>query len=89
MLKGFFPLYTWTMRSKIYKWYKKLKQYDKSIDSTETKELENTLKLIKELKNEIQKETKVPSAFMGEYYNLILHIDLISKNIQEKINLNK
>ena len=89
LLKGFFPLYTWTMRSKIYKWYKKLKQYDKSIDSTETKELENTLKLIKELKNEIQKETKVPSAFMGEYYNLILHIDLISKNIQEKINLNK
>lgn len=87
LAKGFFPLYTWTMRSKIYKWYKKLKEYDNNIESLEIKELNDTLLLLQHLKNEIEKETSVPPAFMGEYYNLILHIDLISNKIKEKINI--
>lgn len=83
LFKGFFPLYNWTMRSKIYKWYKKLKEYDKDLDANNKKDLENRIVLLDKLKNEIQKETNVPASFMGEYYNLILHIDLIKKKVEE------
>ncbi len=89
LLKGFFPLYIWSMRSKIYKWYKELKKYDSNLDDSSIKDLENKLKLLNALKNEIQEETTVTSSFMGEYYNLILHIDLIDRKIRKLIKKKK
>ncbi|RXJ88511.1 hypothetical protein CRV01_12240 [Arcobacter sp. CECT 8983] len=86
LFKGFFPLYTWTMRSKIYKWYDEVKDLDNRIDTLSKKELEKELITINELKQETQKETKVPLSFMGEYYNLQLHIDLIEQKIEKKLS---
>ena len=81
LMKGFFPLYIWSMRSKIYKWYKKLKKYDKNLNSLSREVLEERLLILENLKDEIRNETSVPASFMGEYYNLILHIELICKKI--------
>lgn len=89
LLKGFFPLYIWSMRSKIYKWYKELKKYDSNLEENSIEELEKKLKLLNALKNEIQEETTVTSSFMGEYYNLILHIDLIDRKIRKLIKNKK
>lgn len=86
LFKGVFPLYTWTMRSKIYRWYEKIKELDNNLDSLSKEELEKELTNIQALKNEIQKETKVPLSFMGEYYNLQLHIELIQKQIRKKLS---
>ena len=72
------------MRSKIYKWYKELKKYDSNLE-----DLEKKLKLLNKLKNEIQEETTVTSSFMGEYYNLIFHIDLIDRKIRKRIKNKK
>ena len=33
------------------------------------------------LKNEIDDKTQVPLAYMGEYYNLIVHIELLETKI--------
>ena len=82
LFKGVFPLYQWTMRSKIYKWYEILNGVDTRISSLNQDSLRQEYKRLDDLKIEIQEETKVPLAFMGEYYNLIMHIDVIQNRIQ-------
>ncbi len=81
LFKGVFPLYTWTMRSKIYRWYEILNTIDKKVSYLKKEDLDLEYKTLENLKIEIQEDTKVPLSFMGEYYNLIMHIDLIQNRI--------
>ncbi len=87
LFKGVFPLYQWSMRSKIYKWYEEVKDFEKKIGTLNKQELELELERIQKLQEEISKETKVPLSFMGEYYNLIMHINLIEQRIKTKLKL--
>ena len=86
LFKGVFPLYQWSMRSKVFRWYKILNDIDKQINSATKNELEKFDKEIDELNIEIQKETKVPLSFMGEYYNLMVHLELIQNKIKIRLN---
>lgn len=79
LFKGVLPLYQWSMRSKIYRWYDELLQYDEKAELLNYDELKDQLEKIEMLQKEIRDETKVPLSFMGEYYNLIMHTDLIIK----------
>jgi hypothetical protein len=89
LLKGGFPLYRWSIRSKIYRWYDELQDLDLSIEGLSTKEaLKEKLLEIENLKKEIKKETKVPLSYMGDYYDLIMHIELIISKISLKITSN-
>ena len=81
LLKGFFPLYNWTIRSKIYKWYKRLDALERT-GVISAKQVEENLQRLVDLKQEVHKQTKVPLAYKGEYYNLLLHIDLVAKELQ-------
>ena len=83
LFKGVFPLYNWTMRSKIYRWYEEIQKIDNSIDSANSSELLEYLQKLDKLREEISKETKVPLSFMGEYYNLQLHLDHINTKIEK------
>lgn len=85
LFKGVIPLYQWTMRSKIYKWYDEVNKIDRKLPTMNKEELISTSKQLDILKIEIQKETKVPLSFMGEYYNLIMHMDMILNKIQRQI----
>jgi len=85
LFKGGFPLYRWSVRSKIYKWYDELQEIDAKIDTLEKEELQEKLNEIKLLKKEIKDETKVPTSYMGEYYNLIIHLEHIILEITKKI----
>ncbi len=87
LFKGIFPLYQWSMRSKVFRWYKILNNIDKQINSATIEELEKFNKELDELNIEIQEETKVPLSFMGEYYNLMVHLELIQNKIKERLNL--
>jgi len=86
LFKGVFPLYQWNMRSKIFRWYKILNSIDKQINSATIEELEKFNEEIKKLSVEIQKETKVPLSYMGEYYDLMVHLELIHNKIKRKSN---
>jgi len=89
LLKGGFPLYRWSIRSKIYRWYDEVQGLDLSLEQLKTKEeLKRKLLEIEELKKEIKDETKVPLSYMGEYYDLIMHIELIITKINLKISTN-
>ncbi len=82
LLKGFFPLYRWRIRSKIYKWYKILRKFDDRIENADTQELEQIKKELKILLNEIEKNSDIPLSYMGEYYDLKVHVNLILDKVR-------
>ncbi len=80
LLKGIMPLYAFTMRSKIYRWYDDLHEIELEVDHTPKEEL---LTRLDSLKQEIQSQTKVPLSYKGEYYELLSHIELIRGMISD------
>jgi TRAP transporter TAXI family solute receptor len=86
LLKGGFPLYKWSIRSKIYRWYDEVQELDLALEGLGKEELKKKLLEIEELKKEIKAETKVPLSYMGEYYDLIMHLELIISKVNIKIN---
>jgi len=86
LFKGIFPLYRWSIRSKIYRWYDEVQDLDLSLDGLEKEELKLKLNELEKLKKEIKDETKVPLSYMGEYYDLIMHLELIISKTNLKIN---
>ena len=83
LFKGVLPLYRWTIRSKIYRWYKRLDDLENS-NASKPEELKENMQKLAALKLEVQAQTKVPLSYKGEYYNLLLHIDLVSKELKVK-----
>ena len=86
--KGFFPLYRWSIRSKIYKWYEQIHKIDLIAEYESQDKLQDCLTQITILKKEIKQETKVPLSYMGEYYDLIMHLELIISKINTKLSNN-
>ena len=86
--KGFFPLYRWSIRSKIYKWYEQIHKIDLIAEYESQDKLQDCLTQITILKQEIKQETKVPLSYMGEYYDLIMHLELIISKINTKLSNN-
>ena len=84
LFKGILPLYTWSIRSKIYKWYKRVDHLEDT-ENLSKENLEENLLKVKELKTEVKQQIKVPLSYKAEYYNLLLHLDLIAKELQLKI----
>jgi uncharacterized protein len=83
--KGFFPLYRWSIRSKIYKWYEEIQKIDLEVEDVKNENLGKYLEKITALKKEIKAETKVPLSYMGEYYDLIMHLELIISKINIRL----
>ena len=81
LFKSIIPLYIFTIRSKIFRWYSRLQDINNRIKDKD----EDILSIEKDLlclQNEIESKTKVPLSYMGEYYNLILHVELLEKKIE-------
>ena len=77
------PAYRWRIRSRIYRWYKDLREIEEGIAQSPTpervKELENRLDAMEAEVREI----KVPLSYADNLYSLRLHIDLIRRTINE------
>lgn len=86
LFKGVFPLYRWSIRSKIYRWYDEVQDLDLSLDKADKQNLIKKLDELEKLKKEIKAETKVPLAYMSEYYDLIMHLELIISKANMKLN---
>ncbi len=85
LIKGALPLYRWRIRSKIYKWYKILHELDHRIDAVSKDELKVILKEIEKMQKTIKEDSNIPLSYMGEYYDLRVHLDLIYSRIQERL----
>ncbi|MEA1915674.1 MAG: TAXI family TRAP transporter solute-binding subunit [Campylobacterota bacterium] len=86
LFKGIIPLYTFTMRQKIYKWYERLHEIDLKTYGHSKLELKQGLIDLEELRVEVHGHTSVPLSYRGEYYDMLSHIDLIRIIIEKKLN---
>ena len=82
LFKSIIPLYVITTRAKIFRWYEKLDILNRKINNNEN--LDEIKQEIETLKDEIQTKTQVPLSYKGEYYNLIVHLELLEKKLQKK-----
>ncbi len=85
LIKGALPLYRWRIRKKIYKWYKILHELDHRIDIVDKKELKEILKEIEKMQKVIKEDSNIPLSYMGEYYDLRVHLDLIYSRIMKRL----
>ncbi len=71
------PLYRWRIRSKIFRWYKFLREVDKKMLSGEIyKTLPEDLQKLRELQMEIS-SVDVPLSYTDELYDLHLHVAFV------------
>lgn len=85
IFKGFMPLYRWRIRSKIYKWYKKLDTIDQEFNTEKKEALQSLAKEVELLQKEIKEHVDVPLAYMSEYYMLKTHVDFVHQQITERL----
>ncbi|MBL4575927.1 MAG: hypothetical protein JKY51_07495, partial [Opitutaceae bacterium] len=75
------PLYRWRVRSKVFRWYKFLREVDKKILSGE---IDQTLSEDLEKLHELQKEISsvdVPLSYTDELYDLHLHVAFVISRV--------
>jgi len=79
------PLYRWRIRSKVYRWYEQLQKVDDKIHVARlsNEEYEYLMQEIKRISEEVSK-LNTPLSNADQVYNLLVHIDLVRKSIQEK-----
>jgi len=78
-------IYRWRMRSKIYRWYSKLRAYDPERHKEEAaEELQKYLAKIDGIEAKVA-NISVPPAFSEELYNLRMHIDMLRSKLKQMI----
>lgn len=78
------PVYHWRVRSKIFRWYKALREVDRNLvlakaGQYDINELGRELRRIEE---EVER-LEIPISFEDQHYNLRLHINLVESEISE------
>ena len=78
-------IYRWRMRSKIYRWYAKLRDFDPERHKEEgTERLQDFLIGLKEIEEKVS-DISVPLSFSDELYHLRMHIDLLRGELKQRL----
>jgi uncharacterized protein len=84
LLKTAPPLYRWRIRSRIYRWYRVLREVDQKLRQPgETASLAEDIDVLKTLESELA-EVSVPLSYMEEFYNLRLHTAFVLERLQQR-----
>ncbi len=76
------PLYRWSIRSRIYRWYARLREIDERLRGTPASEqVRQDLELLEQLEHELG-GVKVPLSYMDEFYSLRLHLAYIRSRLE-------
>ena len=79
LMKVMPPIYTWRMRSKIYRWYQALEQIDLA-NSRENPDVEKLRRQLEEIDQEVI-HVHVPLSFASQLYDLRQHIELVKRRL--------
>ena len=78
-------IYRWRMRSKIYRWYSKLRKFDpERHKATEPERLQEYLVGLNRIEEKVS-NLSVPLSFSEELYHLRMHIDLLQNRLKQMI----
>lgn len=80
------PIYRWRIRSKIFRWYRLLREIDNEVMSDTFENPEACHERIHELQKELDK-VSVPLSYMEEFYNLRVHVALVDQFIEQRVEL--
>ena len=80
------PVYVWRIRSKIYRWYRVLREVDKTVRAAPQQAGDPTalapeLAILRQMDREIS-DQKIPLSYMSEVYNLRMHTDYLRRRIE-------
>ncbi len=78
------PIYRWRIRSRIYRWYEVLRRIDQELSDEHPQHsmLAHRAEL-EQLDRELR-EINVPLSYMEEFYNLRLHLELVSRRVSQE-----
>jgi len=76
------PIYQWRMRSRIYKWYKELRNIDAETAEAGLSESERVRKVhqLAEIANDLRK-LDVPVSFADQLYDLQMHVEMLERRL--------
>ena len=81
------PVYRWSIRSRIYRWYARLRVIDERLrDMPQVEQVRKDLLLLEQLEHEIG-GVKVPLSYMDEFYDLRLHVGYIRGRLEERLTV--
>ncbi len=84
LLKAVPPVYRWRIRSKIYRWYRVLRDVDHKLKTADAQaELQVDIARLEELEHELA-EVSVPLSYMEEFYNLRLHVAFMLGRLRQR-----
>ncbi|MDM8561783.1 TAXI family TRAP transporter solute-binding subunit [Candidatus Marithioploca araucensis] len=85
VLKGTLPLYRWSIRFKIFRWYANLREIDNEIyGSADLETIKAKIQRLKNLQKELFQQVSVPLSYMGEFYGLRMHIQLVLERLEKR-----
>ena len=78
------PIYRWRIRSRIYRWYEVLRRIDQELsDASAGRSILIHQAELERIEAELR-EINVPLSHMEEFYNLRLHLELVSRRVNER-----
>jgi hypothetical protein len=78
------PLYRWRIRSKIYRWYRVIRDIDLRMErGLASPDLRDERERLRALEKEVN-EISVPASNMEEFYNLRMHIGLMLEQVERR-----
>nr|WP_246462752.1 TAXI family TRAP transporter solute-binding subunit [Pelagicoccus albus] len=81
------PIYRWRIRSRIYRWYKYLRETDQKIVlGTIQRDLDNERDRLGKLENELA-SVEVPLSYTDELYHLRQHVEYVSRRLESIASL--
>lgn len=76
LVKAAPPVYRWRIRSKIYRWYRVLRDVDQKLKQSDAQpDFQVEIARLERVEHELS-EVSVPLSYMEEFYNLRLHISV-------------
>lgn len=77
------PVYRWRIRSRIYRWYGVLRRIDQQLrEETNDIDAKQHTETLQAMSRELD-SVDVPLSYMQEFYNLRLHINLVSAELEK------
>jgi TRAP-type uncharacterized transport system substrate-binding protein len=84
LLKVAPPVYRWRIRSKIYRWYRILREIDLKLNQADAgADFADDVARLRNLDEELS-EVSVPLSYMEEFYNLRLHVAYLLEKVVRK-----
>jgi uncharacterized protein len=79
------PVYRWSIRSRITRWYARLQVIDEqSRGAPDIEQLREGLRQLEQLEHELG-DVKVPLSYMDEFYDLRMHVGYVRSRLEERL----